>query len=154
MQTPYETDTGRIADGLPASFESSSVPGADTFNHPDQVVSAAGLTKSQKRMLLASWASDRRTVEDKPSLRRLDSGAVIPIDEILEAMTALDRDGELAASGTADSLAARRTNRLVARLVRRRPTPWTDRNDDPPPSAAAAARPFSPIFTEALARSA
>lgn len=77
MQTPYETDTGRIADGLPASLESSPAPGADSFNHPDQVVSATGLTKSQKRMLLAAWASVLRTVENKPSLRRLDSGAVV-----------------------------------------------------------------------------
>ncbi|WP_294640673.1 hypothetical protein [uncultured Aureimonas sp.] len=130
------------------------MPNADTFNHPDQVVSAAGLTKGQKRMVLASWASDRRTVDDKPSLRQLDSGAMVPIDDILEAMTALGRDGELPASGTSDRFAARRRNRLVARLVRRGPTPWADRGDDPPPSAAAAARPFSPIFTEALARSA
>jgi len=154
MQTPYETGFGRMADQLPTSLDGPPVPGADTFNHPDQVVSAAGLTRSQKRMLLASWASDRRTVENAPSLRRLDSGDVVSIDDILEAMTALDRDGELPASGTADRFAARRTNRLVARLVRRRPMPWTDRDDDPPPSAAAAARPFSPIFTEALARSA
>ncbi|WP_279480211.1 hypothetical protein [Aureimonas sp. SK2] len=102
-------------------------------------------------MLLASWASDRRAVENKPSLRRLGSGAVVSIDDILEALTALDGQGDRPGSWTAGRFAARRTNRLVARPVRRAPTPWTDRDDDPPPSAAAAARPFLPIFTEALA---
>lgn len=154
MQTPYGTEPGQTLAGLPSNAEGSPVPGADTFNHPDQVVSAAGLTKGQKRMLLASWASDLRAVEDAPSLRRLDSGAVVSIDDILEAMTALDGHGEPVRSVTGGGFAPRRTNRLLGRLVRRGPAPWTNRDDDPPPSAAAAARPFSPLFTEAVARSA
>ncbi|KTR08306.1 hypothetical protein NS365_01350 [Aureimonas ureilytica] len=130
------------------------MPGADTFNHPDQVLSAAGLKKGQKRMLLASWASDLRAVEDAPALRRLDSGAVVSIDDILEAMTALDGHEGPVRNGTEARFAPRRTNRVLARLKRRRPALWTDRDDDRPPPSAAAARPFLPIIIEALAKSA
>jgi hypothetical protein len=153
MRTPNDSSTDLLPNELSPTIEGSSELGAGTFNHPEQVVSAAELTKSQKRMLLASWASDRRAVENAPALRQLDSGAVVSIDDILEAMTALDGQEEPARPGTSRRFDLGRTSRLTSKLMRRR-VPWADRDDDPPPTAAAAARPFSPTFTEALALSA
>ncbi len=66
--------------------------GLNTFplNHPEQVVSDPTLTLEQKREILASWASDRRAVLDKPNLRQLDSSAILKVEEILEALRVLD----------------------------------------------------------------
>jgi len=52
------------------------------------------LSIEAKRALLSSWASDRRAVENWPSLRRLDNGVEIHIVEILDALRALE-NGEL-----------------------------------------------------------
>ena len=48
------------------------------------------LTTAEKRAVLASWISDARAVENAPSLRRLDSGAVVEVDAILQALVLLD----------------------------------------------------------------
>lgn len=149
MRTPYDPTT----DALKPTSDHLSGTDDRAFSHPEQVVTADGLTRSQKRTLLASWASDRRAVENAPSLRQLDSGAVVSIDDILEAMTALDAHEVSAERKTSRRFVPQRTSRVALRLLNRRASP-TDRDDDPPPSAAAAARPFSPIFTDALARSA
>ena len=61
-----------------------------SFNHPEQVVSDRVLTLEQKREVLASWASDRHAVPDKPNLRQLNSGAILEVGEILEALQVLD----------------------------------------------------------------
>ncbi len=67
-------------------------PGLNTFslNHPEQVVRDPTLALEQKREILASWASDRYAVPDKPNLRQLDSGAILEVGEILEALRVLD----------------------------------------------------------------
>jgi hypothetical protein len=44
------------------------------------------LTTAEKKAVLASWISDARAVENAPSLRRLDSGAVVEVDAILHAL--------------------------------------------------------------------
>ena len=44
----------------------------------------------EKKAVLASWISDARAVESAPSLRRLDSGAVVEVDAILRALVLLD----------------------------------------------------------------
>ncbi|KQT52344.1 hypothetical protein ASG43_19990 [Aureimonas sp. Leaf454] len=125
---------------------------AVTFNHPDQVLADGSMTKSEKRVLLASWASDRHAVENAPALRRINSGAFVTIDEILGAMATLDAADEGAEPERPPRLryGLGPAAGLALRLVRRR----DDRDDDPPPTASASARPFSPIFTEALAMSA
>jgi hypothetical protein len=63
---------------------------ASSFNHPEQVVSDPTLKLEQKREILASWASDRHAVPDTPNLRQLDSGAILEVEEILEALRGLD----------------------------------------------------------------
>lgn len=65
-------------------------PAAKSFSQPFEVVSDPVMSKVAKRALLASWASDLRAVENRPSLRRLDDGTELQIDEILEALKALD----------------------------------------------------------------
>jgi hypothetical protein len=72
-----------------ASYEPSlSVTAA--LMHPDDVMSNLQLTRAQKREILASWASDARAVPDMPALRQLDNGAIVPVDDVLRALNALD----------------------------------------------------------------
>jgi hypothetical protein len=61
------------------------------FRHPRDVVKSADLTLGEKRAILASWASDAATVASCPGLRAPSGlSAPVSIDEILEALRALD----------------------------------------------------------------
>lgn len=61
------------------------------FMHPHQVLGYALLSRGEKRALLAEWASDACSVEGRPEWRQIpDSGAVVVIDDILDALRALD----------------------------------------------------------------
>jgi hypothetical protein len=61
------------------------------FDHPRDVVSHPGLSLSEKRAILASWASDASAIASCPSLRAPEGlKAAVTIDEILEALCALD----------------------------------------------------------------
>jgi hypothetical protein len=61
------------------------------FEHPRDVVSHPTLSLSEKRAILASWASDASAIASCPSLRAPDGlKAPVTIDEILEALCALD----------------------------------------------------------------
>jgi hypothetical protein len=60
--------------------------GAAIYTHPSDVTNDPKLTILEKRAILASWISDARAVENAPSLRRLDSGAVIEVDAFLQAL--------------------------------------------------------------------
>jgi hypothetical protein len=64
-------------------------PQSAVYTHPDEVLSDSSLTFDQKREVLASWASDARAVVDAPTLRQLDSGAVVHIDAVLWALSRL-----------------------------------------------------------------
>ncbi|MGY8710795.1 hypothetical protein RAD16_34090 [Bradyrhizobium sp. 18BD] len=61
------------------------------FEHPRDVVSHLTLSRSEKRAVLASWASDASAIASCPALRA-PPGLKVPvtIDEILEALCALD----------------------------------------------------------------
>jgi len=60
------------------------------YKNPQDIIQGSGLSIAEKRDILSSWASDARAVPDAPSLRRLDSGAVVAIREILDALQVLD----------------------------------------------------------------
>ena len=61
------------------------------FDHPKDVVSHPGLTLSEKRAILASWASDASAIASCPALRAPDGlKTPVTIDEILDALCALD----------------------------------------------------------------
>jgi hypothetical protein len=58
---------------------------------PEGRVSHSGLTLAEKRAILASWASDASAIASCPSLRAPEGlKAPVTIDEILEALCALD----------------------------------------------------------------
>jgi hypothetical protein len=62
------------------------------FAQPWEVVADGALTTEEKRTILASWASDACAVDTAPGLRRVPgSGSIVGIDDILEALRALDR---------------------------------------------------------------
>ena len=64
---------------------------ARAFAHPRHVVDDPDLTLNEKRAILASWASDAASVASKPALRELPgSYRLVTIDEVLEALSALD----------------------------------------------------------------
>jgi hypothetical protein len=67
--------------------------GAETisFRDPQRVLAHPGLGASEKRAILASWASDACAVENLPNWRKLpETGALVPLDDILDALRALD----------------------------------------------------------------
>ena len=65
-------------------------PGS-VYDHPSDVVADPTLSASEKRAILASWASDAAAVASNPALRELPgSQRLVTIDEVLEALSALD----------------------------------------------------------------
>lgn len=62
------------------------------FDHPRDVLADAALTQAEKRAILASWASDAAAIASCPSLRAVPgANSVVSIDDILEALSCLDR---------------------------------------------------------------
>ncbi len=65
---------------------------AQAFEHPMRVVNDPDLTLSEKRAILASWASDACAVEATPALRLVPgAGRTVEFDDIIDALRALDR---------------------------------------------------------------
>jgi hypothetical protein len=56
----------------------------------EQVLRNKLMSITDKRALLASWASDMNAVPDEPALRKLADGTVLDIDDILNALRTLD----------------------------------------------------------------
>jgi hypothetical protein len=70
---------------------------AQAFEHPMKVVSDPDLTLSEKRAILASWASDACAVEAAPALRSAPgSGRPVEFDDVMDALRLLDREGDAA----------------------------------------------------------
>jgi len=66
-------------------------PGS-VFDHPKDVLADTSLSRAEKRAILASWASDAAAVASCPSLRAIPGvSTVVSIDDILEALSSLDR---------------------------------------------------------------
>ena len=59
-------------------FDSLLHPGT-TFEHPRDVVSRRGLSLSEKRAILASWASDAPAIASCPSLPAPDGRTGVPV---------------------------------------------------------------------------
>jgi hypothetical protein len=61
------------------------------FDHPKDVLADSSLSISEKRAILASWASDASAIASCPALRApVGFKAPVAIDEILEALWELD----------------------------------------------------------------
>lgn len=96
---------------------------AAVLSDPAQVLAHPALTAEDRRAILASWASDANAIADAPALRRLDSGAVVRLADILLALRKIDQR-----AGNDDN-----------------------DDDDPPPVPAAAAIPQQIARTVAIA---
>lgn len=57
---------------------------------PGEVLADPTMSTGSKRALLASWASDRYAVPNRPDLRRPETGKILVLSDILEALQALD----------------------------------------------------------------
>jgi len=115
------------------------------FNHPDDVLSAATLTQSEKRSLLASWASDAHSVENAPALRQIETGAIISLADILTALNRLDDAPDIPAIAVSGprSFGQKRASRLSQVCCRASLLGRANDDDDDPPPGGAAARPLS-----------
>lgn len=61
------------------------------FLHPFDVARHPSLEPEVKRALLASWASDRSAVRNKPALRKPPGiPRAVPVDDVLAALRSLD----------------------------------------------------------------
>jgi|SRR6185295_11264524 hypothetical protein len=67
---------------------------ANAFARPADVVNDLDLTLSEKRAILASWASDACAVEAVPALRKPPGRAPVSFDDIIDALRELDRQGD------------------------------------------------------------
>jgi hypothetical protein len=92
---------------------------ARAFKHPNDVASETSLTLNEKRAILASWASDACAVDDAPVLGQAPgSEQIVSVDEILEALRALDKQ----ADETGPSWARRQVRRVSIEAFRARRT--------------------------------
>lgn len=134
----YTGDTSHTGSAVPRGKPDIS---ASSMN-PADVAEDPRLTVEEKRATLAAWASDVRAVPNAPGLRQLDNGAVVRIDDILQALASLDKVAEPAAILSAESLpnGRRRTN-LAARLKFALRRNRRDDDDEPPPCPAIVMRP-------------
>jgi hypothetical protein len=64
---------------------------ANAFDHPSEVINDPDLTLSEKRAILASWASDACARKAAPALRRPPGKALVRFDDIMDALRDLDR---------------------------------------------------------------
>lgn len=61
------------------------------FLHPFDVARHPSLEPEVKRALLASWASDRSAVRNRPALRKPPGArCAVPVDVVLAALRSLD----------------------------------------------------------------
>ena len=63
---------------------------ASAFRTPMDVVNDPDMTAQEKRAILASWASDACAVEAAPGLREPAPSAVVPFDDVMDALKELD----------------------------------------------------------------
>jgi len=87
--------------GLKTMLERGVRP-AVGFSDPLDVLKDPHLTITQKREILASWASDASAVQEEPSLRwLLGTPEPVRLDEVQAAMARLDRLSDTGLSGGA-----------------------------------------------------
>ena len=73
------------------TLESRPPGSGPVFTQPSDVLHHPAMLRPEKRALLAAWASDACAVEGRPAWRQVpESGALVPIDAILDALQALD----------------------------------------------------------------
>jgi hypothetical protein len=84
---PSISSSPRQAHGGGETLVAETLP----FSDPQEVLAHSALDTGAKRAILASWASDACAVENLPDWRKLpETGALVPLDDILDALQALD----------------------------------------------------------------
>lgn len=83
---------------------------SELFEHPSDVVNDPDLSLSEKRAVLASWASDACAIEAAPALRKNPGGRIVTFDEIMDALQLLDEQARAmsASAGHRDTGVQRR----------------------------------------------
>jgi hypothetical protein len=81
---------------------------AQAFQHPSAVVADQDLTLNEKRAILAAWASDACAIAS-PALRS-NGSVTVPIDDIFEALSELDRQARVEQPGGWATRQIRRQN--------------------------------------------
>jgi hypothetical protein len=119
---------------------------AAIYTHPSDVTTDHKLTTAEKKAVLASWISDARAVESAPSLRRLDSGAVVEVDAIQRALVLLDEQSPDRRENGRRLHPSGRSLSVISRWMKCvRPSKGSKGNDDdPPPAPAGLGIPFRP----------
>ena len=124
---------------------SSASNGAPSQDPIEAVLTNPHVDRDGKRAVLAAWASDACAVPNRPTLRQLEDGTVVVLDDILRALRTLDGAPPKAKQGVVLWQASERRRRVA-----RRPWRWPRRfpghdDDDPPPCPATIApRPVNP----------
>jgi hypothetical protein len=131
--------------GLPTWDQETAV-----YTHPSDVTNDPKLTTPEKRAVLASWISDARAVENAPSLRQLDSGAVVEVDAIRQGLALLDEAAPDRTENCERPPTRVRKRSVVLKWLKNS----SDNDDDPPPAPAGFGIPFRPVFVTAHARAA
>jgi hypothetical protein len=89
---------------------------AQAFERPVNVVNDPDLTLSEKRAILASWASDACAVEASPELRQAPGGRLpVRFDEVMEALRELDKLAQAKSPGDARYRRLARKQRIESR---------------------------------------
>jgi hypothetical protein len=80
-----------LSTSLVSPRDRGRIVGSTVFDHPKDVLTHPSLSVSEKRAILASWASDASAIASCPALRApAGLRAPVTIDEILEALCELD----------------------------------------------------------------
>ena len=142
----------QVSTQQPERIDAVPDPRLATVIHPDEIVNHPSMSEAEKRAALASWASDTHAVEGVPALRQLDSGAIVRVDDILQALRRLDaaKDGVESAGLRPPAARPRRGSPLASRMrAYLVPSRRRHDDDDPPPCAAALALPRRPTLVAA-----
>jgi hypothetical protein len=94
---------------------------ANAFARPADVVSDPDLTLSEKRAILASWASDACAVEASPVLRQPPGSDPVRFDDIMDALRELDRQSNARPMPHYRRVLAERHPGVFGRKSRKRP---------------------------------
>ena len=86
---------------------------SQAFEHPSDVVNDPDLTVSEKRAILASWASDACAIEAVPTLRRLpEENGPSTFDEVMDALRTLDEEARRARRTAGNHRVPKRSRKL------------------------------------------
>jgi len=114
-------------------------------HRPASLLRDTQLTTQQKREILAAWASDINAVENAPALRQLDNGAVVHIDDILDALKQLDGASQPASGQHMHGHSRPRPLKRIGIAAYRNLRRFDDDDDDDPPPLPSMAYPNRPM---------